>query len=251
LTICGGALRRFLRDTHDLPKDSLRAFVPVSVREAGNTEMNNQVIGMICSLATDIADPLKRLHAVHESALRSKQFTDTVKAALLGVSLPIGAPVVIQGMMNMLGHYHWADRLRPLVNLTVSNNIGSPQLLYLAGAKLVATFPMSIPTHGSALNITVQSYCDNMHIGLTACRHTLPDVRKLGDYIVTAHTELKNATVRHTAKLHSDMDIDHIAARRIKKMRATSSKTTSPRAKRRFPAPLKARVSSNQPEIPL
>lgn len=195
LAMCSGALHHYLRERKDLPKESLTAFVPVSVRDPGNTEMNNQVLGMICSLATDVLDPVKRLQAIHESALKAKRFTETIKSAVLNILSPWGAPFLLHGLMDMLGHYHLADRTRPLANLTVSNNIGPPVPLYLAGAKMVASYPMSIPTHGSALNITVQSYCDNLDIGLTACRHTLPDVRQLGDYIVSAFEELKAAAL--------------------------------------------------------
>ena len=45
--------------------------------------------------------------------------------------------------------------------------------LYMAGAKMVHYFPVSIPYHGSALNITVQSYAGSLEFGLTACRRIL------------------------------------------------------------------------------
>ena len=51
MAVCAGALRRYLLEKHVLPKEPLVAFVPVSLREAGNTETNNQVSGMLCSLA--------------------------------------------------------------------------------------------------------------------------------------------------------------------------------------------------------
>ena len=45
--------------------------------------------------------------------------------------------------------------------------------LYMAGAKMVHYFPVSIPYHGCALNITVQSYAGLLEFGLTACRRIL------------------------------------------------------------------------------
>jgi diacylglycerol O-acyltransferase len=196
LAICSGALRRYLREKKDLPAEALTAFVPISLREAGNAEMNNQVFGMICSLATDVVDPLKRLLAIHDSAQNAKRLTDTIKAAALNLFSPWGAPFLVHGLMDMLGHYHLADRARPLANLTISNNVGPPAPLYLAGARVAAMYPMSIPTHGSALNITVQGYCDDLDIGLIACRHAVPDVSKLGDYVVDAFKELKSAALK-------------------------------------------------------
>ncbi len=195
LAMCSGALLRYLKEKNDLPKDPLTAFVPISIREPGNTEMNNQVLGMICSLATDILDPVARMRAIHESALKAKRFTETIKSAMLNLLSPWGAPFLLHGLMDMLGHHHLADRTRPLANLTISNTIGPPIPLYLAGAKMIASYPISIPTHGSALNITVESYHESMDIGLTACRHTLPDLRRLADYIVESFEELKAAAL--------------------------------------------------------
>ena len=43
LAICSGALRHYLADRGCVPSDALLAAVPVSLREAGNTDLNNQV----------------------------------------------------------------------------------------------------------------------------------------------------------------------------------------------------------------
>jgi diacylglycerol O-acyltransferase len=37
-------------------------------------------------------------------------------------------------------------------------------------------FPVSIPSNGSVLNITVQSYLDKLDFGLIACRTAVPDI---------------------------------------------------------------------------
>jgi hypothetical protein len=55
---------------------------------------------------------------------------------------------------------------------------------------------VSIAAHGAALNITVQSYMDALNFGLTADRRAVPDVARLGDYLVAAADELKAALVR-------------------------------------------------------
>ena len=62
-------------------------------------------------------------------------------------------------------------------------------------AKVTALHPVSVPAHGAALNITVQSYMDALNFGLTADRRAVPDVGKLGDYMVAAANELKTAVV--------------------------------------------------------
>jgi hypothetical protein len=63
--------------------------------------------------------------------------------------------------------------------------------LYFAGAKLATFFPVSIPGHGIALNMTVQSYNGALEVGLTACRRAMPDVADLADYVVEEHHTLR------------------------------------------------------------
>jgi diacylglycerol O-acyltransferase len=81
------------------------------------------------------------------------------------------------------------------MNVTISNVPGPPMPLYCAGAKVTALHPVSIPAHGAALNITVQSYMNALNFGLTADRRAVPDVALLGDYLVTAAEELKKAVI--------------------------------------------------------
>jgi hypothetical protein len=60
---------------------------------------------------------------------------------------------------------------------------------------VTALHPVSIPAHGAALNITVQSYIDALNFGLTADRRAVPDVARLGDYLIDAADELRKAVV--------------------------------------------------------
>jgi diacylglycerol O-acyltransferase len=65
--------------------------------------------------------------------------------------------------------------------------------MYCAGARLENYFPVSIPSHGGALNITVQSYMDNLDFGLIACRGAVPDIQKMADLLVDEFETLKKA----------------------------------------------------------
>jgi len=67
--------------------------------------------------------------------------------------------------------------------------------LYLAGARLLTLYPVSIPTHGIALNLTVQSYCGALDFGLTACRRTVPELAKLAGYLEESLLELHEAVM--------------------------------------------------------
>ena len=54
----------------------------------------------------------------------------------------------------------------------------------------VSYYPVSIPAHGMALNVTVQGYNGRLDYGLIACRKAVSDISELGDFILAAHQEL-------------------------------------------------------------
>ena len=193
MAVCAGALRRYLLEKHGLPKEPLVAFVPVSLRPPGNTESTNQVSAMLCSLATDIKDPVERLKAIQASTLEAKELSGKVKDATPRDYSIFGAPFVLHEAMELYGRSHLADRLPPTANVVVSNVPGPQAPLYVAGARVLTLYPVSIPAHGMALNLTVQSYCGSLDFGLTACRKTVPELRKLADYLDESLAELHDA----------------------------------------------------------
>jgi diacylglycerol O-acyltransferase / wax synthase len=195
LAICAGALRRYLGEYDCRPAKPLTAGVPVSLREQGNTDMTNQVSFILVSLATDIKDPLERLRAIHASAASGKQVTGQVKGAIPMDFPSFGAPWLMTGLASMYGRSRLADRLPPLANVVISNVPGPQAPLYLARGRIATYSPVSIPAHGMALNITVQSYNGVVEFGLTACRRAVPDIADLADYIVDAAAELARSVV--------------------------------------------------------
>jgi diacylglycerol O-acyltransferase len=195
MAVCSGALRRYLQEKGQLPDKPLIAGVPISLREPGDTRQNNQVSGMLCQIATDIADPAERLAAIVRSSSQAKQLAGTFRDAVPQDFAFVGAPILLQLVMLVYGRSGLADRLPMPMNVTISNVPGPPMPLYCAGAKVTALHPVSIAAHGAALNITVQSYMDALNFGLTADRRAVPDVGRLGDYLVEAADDLKKAVV--------------------------------------------------------
>ena len=189
MAVCAAALRHYLTEHRELPADPLVAAVPVSLREQGNTDANNQVSMMLVGLATDIGDPVERLRTIHESAAAAKKQMGNIRE--LPTDFPsFGAPWLLAGLAALAGRSKLAERLPSLINVLISNVPGPQVPLYFAGARIVANYPVSIPAHGTALNITVQSYNGALEYGLTACRRAVPDVDVLADYVVEAHQEL-------------------------------------------------------------
>ncbi|MFT7219289.1 MAG: diacylglycerol O-acyltransferase, partial [Candidatus Azotimanducaceae bacterium] len=64
------------------------------------------------------------------------------------------------------------------------------ETLYANQARMQTHYPVSIATHGMALNITVQSYRYQLFIGITACAESVPDLDALRDDILKAYRDL-------------------------------------------------------------
>jgi diacylglycerol O-acyltransferase / wax synthase len=183
VSICAGAVRRWLIEHDELPDVPLVAQIPVSVRtdeQAGT--YGNRILLMSVPFHTDIEDPIERLRTTHESLADMKERHRALPAELLQDANHFIPPAV----------FHRAARLtfrlstgvgRPAWNLVVSNVPGPQFPLYMAGAKLVANYPVSVITDGMGLNITVMSYNGRMDYGIVADRDQMPDVDRLMDWL--------------------------------------------------------------------
>jgi diacylglycerol O-acyltransferase len=173
MAMCASALRRFLLDRDLLPKQSLIAMVPVSLRDKDDDSMNNQVSAVRVDLATDIADPAERFKAIHASSEAAKAVVRELQP-VLRLDTPIqGSPWFMTGLASLYGRSNLASRMPAVSNVLISNVPGPATTLYVAGAKMLSFYPVSIPYHGAALNMTVQSYAGTLEFGLTACRRIL------------------------------------------------------------------------------
>ena len=174
LAMCSGALRAYLTELDALPDDPLVAMTPVSLRQAGIDMCGNSVGALLCNLATDQADPAVRLARVHDSMEQGK----ATLRGLTPTQATVASAVALTPML--LGQVPGLRRLAgPGYNLVISNIPGPKEALYWNGAELEGVYPLSIPTDGQALNITVTSYNGSLEFGLTGCRRTVPHLQHL------------------------------------------------------------------------
>ena len=183
LAISSGVLRQHLMGRGALPTKSLTAFVPISTRDAGDSSASNQVMGMICTLATEIEDPKARLETIFAESAKSKELSSPLKQLLPLVTdtVALGAPIGLQLLSLLYSRSNLANVLPPAVNVAISNVFGPKFALYVNGAELLHSYPVSIVTHGIGLNITLQSYRDHLDFGLIAGANILPDVQNLAN----------------------------------------------------------------------
>jgi len=199
LATVSGALRHYLADNNELPAKPLVAGVPVSLREAGDDTANNQASMILVSLASDITDPIQRLKAINASSTSSKSTMNRFKAVILDDFPTFAAPWLVSGIASMVGRSGIVNLLPPAANVAISNVAGAPFPMYFAGALVTCYYPVSIASHGTALNVTVQSYNGRMDYGLIACRRAVPDITEIGDYMLAEHKLLMDLTQKHPA----------------------------------------------------
>jgi diacylglycerol O-acyltransferase / wax synthase len=85
-----------------------------------------------------------------------------------------------------------AGRLRPPLNVVISNVPGPPVPLYSAGATLQHNFPVSVITDGVGLNITCLSYLDHVDFGIIGDRESIDDLWPLMDGMRSALDDLED-----------------------------------------------------------
>ena len=158
MAVCAGALRRYLQEK-GRPRqgaDRRRADQPARTRRHPPEQP-----GLRHALPDRDRHRRsgERLRAIVKSSSESaKQIAGTFRDAVPQDFAFVGAPILLQLVMLVYGRSGLADRLPMPMNVTISNVPGPPMALYCAGAKVTALHPVSIPAHGAALNITVQSY---------------------------------------------------------------------------------------------
>jgi WS/DGAT/MGAT family acyltransferase len=190
LAMCSGALREYMLELDALPDSPLVAMTPISLRAGEDDDQTSNAVGaMLCSLGTHLAEPELRLQAVHSSMQAGKEvLRGRSQLQVTALSAAVMAPLALNSFVPM----HRVSP--PAFNLVISNVPGPKDTLYYNGAKLEGLYPLSIPTHGQALNITGTSYDGHMQFGLTGCRRSVPRLQRLLVHLEDALAGLEKAT---------------------------------------------------------
>lgn len=177
LALSGEGLQRyFARHGEDLD-EALIASCPVSLHKPGETAIRNRVSSINVSMANTAQDLVQRLLEVNASSNEAKanlaDFRDVIPDDFGAPGLPLAMQQLAQAAQDGS-----AVELLPRMpmNLVLSNVPGFKETMYIAGARLLQQMPMSIVTHGAAVNLTVTSYTDQLFLGITAASRCVPDV---------------------------------------------------------------------------
>jgi diacylglycerol O-acyltransferase len=180
VTLCGGAIRRYLEAHDELPDKCLNIAHPVSLRKPEEIDnFGNRTSYWYVAIGTDIADPLERLAAVKTSIDAAREWAkgDTELFAvwqdyyLLFGKMTLKTLALVEKVTK-----------KPLFNAVLSN-VRGPKPLAIAGAPVVAVRSMGPITRVLGLNMTAWSYGDTFSIGIQSCREFMPDLRTMIEHI--------------------------------------------------------------------
>ena len=191
MTIAAGALRSWLDELDDLPAAPLVAAVPLSVRTRQQRgTYGNRIAMMMTAMATDEADPVRRLQATRSSMDAVKARHRTVPATILQDANTFIPPVLLARAARASAFFAASMSREATANLIMSNVPGPREPMYLAGARWEAIYPASAIFHGIGLNVTAASYLGGVNWGAVGDPGQVPDVWPLMDAIRDAQAEL-------------------------------------------------------------
>jgi WS/DGAT/MGAT family acyltransferase len=160
-----GGLRRY-HAAHDAPVEALRMSMPISIRDAESEGLaGNQFVPARFEVPVHEVDPVARMRSLRE-LIRTQRDEPALAAteAIAGVLNRLPTSLTTQLFGSMLKG----------IDFVTSNVPGAPIPVYLAGGKLEANFAFG-PLAGSAVNMTLLSYQDELHIGVNMDPAAIPD----------------------------------------------------------------------------
>lgn len=178
LAVVAGAMRAYLLEIDELPEDSLRTSMAVSLRTEEDDEFSNRVTTTSVTLATDIEDPVERLMAITEDTRGAKEAAHHGGKGVMEF-MALLTPAMITAMFYLTP----ADKVAAMAgsNLIVSNVRGSDEAMYIGGARVDSVYPMSIITPGGGLNVTCLSYGGQAQFGITVEPSLVPNAWRIID----------------------------------------------------------------------
>ncbi len=187
--ITAGFRTLLLERDEDISDRVVRTLVPVSVRsDAERGTFNNRVSGLLPGLPVAIADPVERLQSISAQLSGLKESRQAVAGDAL-VQLAGFAPPMLMALGSRL-----AARFPQHGLQTVTTNVPGPQFpLYVAGRRMVFSYPY-VPILGSVrIGIAIFSYCGRLFFGITGDYDTVADIDVLRDGIEDGMRELVRA----------------------------------------------------------
>ena len=186
LTVVAGGLHELLRSVGEEPaRDAtLRAMVPVSVRsEDEKMALGNRVSMIFADLPVGPMQPEERLAKIREATAGLKESMMALGAESI-MNIGTWAPPTLHALAaRLVSRGHW-------FNLVISNVPGPQVPMYIAGARLLANYPVMPLAENVGLSVAVTSLAGTMAFGFTGDWDAIPQIHELAFHVEEALAEL-------------------------------------------------------------
>jgi WS/DGAT/MGAT family acyltransferase len=190
LAMTAGGLRELLLHYDGRADQPILATVPVSTDRSAERITGNEISGITISLPVHIDDPLQRVELTALSTKRAKEGNELLGPELQGRLMEYLPPPLAPAMFRRQSKR--ADHNR-LMNVAVSNVPGPRERGHVGGAPVSEIYSVGVLSAGSAFNMTVWSYVDQLDIAVLSDDHTFKDPHEATDATVHAFGEIRRA----------------------------------------------------------
>ena len=186
LAVVDSALHDYLEAQGENTRTPLVALCPMSIREEGDDSATTQATALHVRMGEPDATVKQRLQQIVDSSRASKDQARTMSSTAL-----MNLAVIMIASLEMVDRTGLGRLLSPSYNVLVSNVPGpSEDVLYMRGARHLASYPISAFLPGGNLNVTVLSHGNNLDFGLVADKQTMPDIQYVVERMEKRFAEL-------------------------------------------------------------
>jgi diacylglycerol O-acyltransferase len=186
LSVGSGAVRAFLLSIDALPPEPIVVNAARSYRAPEHGDLGNRIVSLHPHLATDLADPVERFHAIRASMATEVERSRLQEPLMDQPAVPFGARKL---RAQMAARVEGGGAVLP-GNVSLSNVPGPPALRYLAGYRMTASYPTPIIGAGRFLNITLRRYVDHLDLGIMTDAEKVPEAATIRLHVERALDEL-------------------------------------------------------------
>jgi diacylglycerol O-acyltransferase / wax synthase len=190
LATAAGGLRELLLRYDGRADRPILASVPVSTDRSPDRITGNEISGLAVSLPVHIDNPLERVRLTSLATGSAKEINELLGPKLQGRLMeylpPRLAPILFRWQSSRAAH-------NKLMNVAVSSVPGPRQHGHLGGAKVTEIYSVGVLSAGSAFNMTVWSYVDQVDISVLSDDRTFNDVHEATDAMIHGLNEIRVA----------------------------------------------------------
>jgi diacylglycerol O-acyltransferase / wax synthase len=190
LATAAGGLRELLLRYDGRADRPILASVPVSTDRSPDRVTGNEISGLAVSLPVHIDDPLERVRLTSLATANAKEVHDLLGPKLQGQMMEYLPPTVAPAL------FRWQSRRaahNKVMNVAIASVPGPREHGHLGGAQVNEIYSVGVLSPGSAFNMTVWSYVDQVDISVLSDDQTFGDVHEATDAMLHGLAEIRSA----------------------------------------------------------